>query len=151
MPYTKIMIHLVWSTKNRYPYLTKENRHRILEHIRNNAKEKAIFIDHINYHVDHVHCLLCLGYDQNLSKVVQLIKGESSHWINKQKLCKSGFEWQDEYYAVSVSSSVLNRVRIYINRQDEHHSKRTFQDEYDEFMRVNGFNNLPQAEARGNG
>ncbi len=114
----------------------------ILEHIRANARGKAIFIDHINCHVDHVHCLLSLGIDQNLSKVVQLIKGESSHWINKQNLFQQGFAWQDEYFAVSVSESVLDRVRSYINCQDDHHRKKTFQQEYDEFLKQHGFKYL---------
>jgi REP element-mobilizing transposase RayT len=142
MPHTKIMIHLVWSTKNRYPFLNKENRHKILEHIRANAREKDIFIDHINCHEDHVHCLLCLGIDQNLSKVAQLIKGESSYWINKQNLCKPGFAWQEEYYAVSVSESALSRVRNYINNQDEHHRRKSSQEEYFEFLKQHGFNEL---------
>lgn len=87
MPFVKTWIHLVWSTKNREPFLTKEVRQKIFVHIRENAKEKGIYIDFINGHIDHVHCLVSLGVNQSIAKTVQLIKGESSFWINKNNLC----------------------------------------------------------------
>jgi REP element-mobilizing transposase RayT len=68
-----------------------------------------------------------------------LIKGESSFWINKNKLTIEKFEWQDEYFAVSVSESMLDKVRDYIKNQEEHHRKKTFQEEYDEFISKYGF------------
>jgi putative transposase len=68
-----------------------------------------------------------------------LLKGESSYWINKNKLIRQKFEWQDEYFAVSVSESAVNRVRENIKNQEEHHRKKSFQQEYDEFMRKYGF------------
>lgn len=70
---------------------------------------------------------------------MQLIKGESSFWINKNQLTKEKFEWQDEYFAVSVSESQLYRVRNYIKNQEQHHRKKTFQEEYDEFIAKYGF------------
>ena len=68
-----------------------------------------------------------------------LLKGESSYWINKNKLIREKFEWQDEYFAVSVSESAVNKVRDYIKNQEEHHKKKSFQQEYNEFMRKYGF------------
>jgi REP element-mobilizing transposase RayT len=136
MPFVKVYIHFVWSTKNRYPYLnTNELRVKVWNHIRENAKAKGIFIDFINGYADHCHCLISLGIDQTIQKVMQLIKGESSYWINKNRLTKEKFEWQDEYFAVSVSESMLDKVRDYIKNQEEHHRKKTFQEEYDEFIR----------------
>jgi putative transposase len=135
MPYIKTYIHFVWSTKNRVPYLdSKELRQKVWFHIKENANEKGIFIDHVNGYSDHCHCLISLGPDQTIQKTMQLIKGESSFWINKNNLCKEKFEWQDEYFAVSVSESMLDRVRNYIRNQEEHHSKQTFQEEYNEFI-----------------
>mgnify|MGYP001546449492 FL=1 len=134
MGYTKIWIHLVWATKSREPFLSKDVRQKIFTHIRENAKEKDIYIDFINGHIDHVHVLISLGADQAISKIVQLIKGESSYWINKNKLVPQKFERQDDYFAVSVSESGVNKVREYIKHQEEHHQKKTFQQEYDEFM-----------------
>jgi len=135
MPFLKVYIHFVWSTKNRVPYLdSKELRQKVWNHIRENAKEKGIFIDFINGYNDHCHCLISLGVDQTIQKVMQLIKGESSFWINKQGLTQQKFEWQDEYFAVSVSESVPEKVRNYIKNQEEHHLKKSFQAEYNEFM-----------------
>lgn len=135
MPFVKVYIHFVWSTKNRYPFLdTPELRKKIWQHILDNARTKGIFIDFVNGHQDHCHCLVSLGIDQSLQKVMQLIKGESSFWINKNKLTKEKFEWQDEYFAVSVSESILEKVRDYIKNQEEHHRIKTFQEEYDDFV-----------------
>lgn len=63
-----------------------------------------------------------------------LLKGESSYWINKNKLSPTKFEWQDEYFAVSVSESNLHRVRNYIKNQEVHHCKKSFEFEYNEFI-----------------
>lgn len=122
MPFVKIYIHLVWSTKNRMPFLdTIQLRNQVWNHIKQNAGDKQIFIDTVNGHSDHCHCLISLGTEQTISKIVQLIKGESAFWINKNDLCGDKFAWQDEYFAVSVSESMLDKVRDYIKRQEEHH------------------------------
>nr|WP_229239325.1 transposase [Emticicia agri] len=87
MPFIKIYIHFVWSTKNREAlFNTKETRQMVWQHIRENAKEKDIFIDCVNGYSDHCHCLVSLGVDQTIQKIMHLIKGESSFWINKQKI-----------------------------------------------------------------
>ena len=140
MPYVKVWIHFVRSTKRRIPFMkTREMRQTIFNHIRENAKEKGIYIDFINGYTDHVHCLVSLGIDQSMSKIMQLIKGESAFWINKNKICDEKLEWQDEYFAVSVSESMVNQVREYIKKQEEHHQKRTFAQEYEEFIAKFGF------------
>ena len=139
MPFLKIWIHLVWATKNRRPLLTKDIRQRVFAHIRENAPLKNIYIDFVNGHIDHVHCLISLNQEQTIAKIMQLIKGESSFWINKNNLCNQKFEWQDDYFAVSVSESGVNNVREYIKNQEEHHKKKTFQEEYDEFIKKYGF------------
>ena len=140
MPFIKVYIHFVWSTKNRVPYLNSlDLRTNVWKHMRENAIKKGIFLDFVNGYNDHCHCLVSLGVDQTIQKVMQLIKGESSFWINKNKLTKEKFEWQDEYFAVSVSESAIDEVRNYIKNQEAHHSKKTFQDEYDEFISKYGF------------
>lgn len=138
MPFVKVYIHFVWSTKNRYPHLdSKELRLKIWNHIRQNAKEKGIFVDFVNGYSDHCHCLVSLGIGQTIQKIMQLIKGESSFWINKNGMTKEKFEWQDEYFA--VSESMIDKVRDYIKNQEEHHSKKIFQQEYEEFICKYGF------------
>lgn len=140
MPFVKVYLHCVWSTKNRIPYLDSiELRQKVWNHIRENAIQKGIYIDFINGYSDHCHCLISLGVDQNIQKVIQLIKGESSFWINKNELTKEKFQWQEEYFAVSVSESILDKARDYIKNQEEHHKKKSFQEEYDEFILKYGF------------
>ena len=140
MPFVKIYIHFVWSTKNRVQTLnTPELRKNVWQHIRENGAKKDIFIDFVNGHSEHCHCLVSLGVDQTISKVMQLIKGESAFWFNKQGLTKEKLEWQDEYFAVSVSESQIDTVRNYIKNQEEHHQHKTFQQEYDKFIIKYGF------------
>jgi len=76
MPFVKVMIHAVWGTKNRYPFLTKETKQKVIAHIRENAKRKEIFIDRLNGHAEHLHCLFGLNVDITIAKALQLIKGE---------------------------------------------------------------------------
>lgn len=134
MAYVKVMIHAVWGTKNREPFLTHEVRHQVIQHIKENARIKQIHIVEINGYTDHLHCLFGLNADMSIAKALQLMKGESAFWINKNRIIKSKFEWADEYFAVSVGESSLEPVRKYIRNQEEHHQKKTFMQEYDEFI-----------------
>lgn len=140
MSWIRIWVHLVFSTKNREPYLNEtELRNKIFQHIKQNAKEKEIWLDNIGGHNDHIHCLISLGKEQGISKVAQLIKGESSHWINENKLTKNKFIWQDDYWAVGVSESHLKIVRPYIQDQENHHKKVSFNEEIELFMKKYGW------------
>lgn len=129
MSLINIWIHCVWSTKNREPFLTKEIRYKAFKHIRTYAEENNIRIDFLNGYSDHVHCLISLKSQQNIAKVINLIKGESSYWINKQELTQEKFEWQNDYYAASVCKSNINQVRDYIKNQEEHHRNNSFNEE----------------------
>lgn len=149
MPYTKIWIHLIWTTKNRIKLIGKELKPKLLEHMKENAKAKNIYIDTINCISDHAHALISMKSEQSISKIAGLIKGESSHWINDNKLSNFKFEWQDEYIAVSVSESTILKVREYIRNQEKHHIKKTFMDEYKEFMEKYGFK-MTQSVAKAN-
>ena len=139
MPYIKIWIHLIWATKNRQPFLERSLLLKVMSHIHDNAKEKGIHLDFINGQKDHMHTLISLKSDQTVAQVAHLLKGESSHWINKNKLTTNHFGWQEEYIAVSVSYSSLNKVREYIKNQEEHHRKKLFSEEWDLFIEKNGF------------
>ena len=142
MPYIKIWIHLVFGTKNREQFLSSDVREKVLNHILENARSKRIFIDCIGGYTEHIHCLLSLGAEENIAKVVNLIKGECSHWINKKNLTKTKFEWADEYFAASIGESQLESVRKYIRNQEEHHTKKSYTEEYNEFMNKYGFKYL---------
>ena len=134
MPFVRVWIHLVWSTKNRFPYLTDKIRSDIFNHIRINAKSKQILLDRIGGWVDHVHVLISLGSHQTISKTAQLMKGESSHWINSNNLTTEKFEWQYEYFAVSFDESKIDIIRNYIDNQEEHHRYKSIIDEYNELV-----------------
>lgn len=138
MSHTKIMIHAVWGTKWKHPFLTKELKPLIIDHIKVNARSKGIHIDEINGHLDHMHCLFDLDPKMSLANALQLLKGESSYWTNQEQLTSSKFEWAAEYFAVSVSPSNLEIVRRYIRNQEEHHAKMTFQEEIDSMIEENG-------------
>jgi REP element-mobilizing transposase RayT len=142
MPFINIYLHVIWSTKNRSKIITKELKPLLLEHIQSNAIMKGIFIDRINCVMDHIHLIISLGSDQTIGKVVQLIKGESSFWINKNKLIRGKFEWQDDYIAVSISKSILDKVRNYVDNQEEHHRTKSFIEEVEEFREKYGFVDL---------
>jgi len=139
MPYVKNWLHCVWGTKNHKKFLLGDKKIDIINHIRENARGKNIYIDSLNGHSDHLHCLLSLNPDQSLSKVMQLIKGESSYWINKNSVIPVRFEWADEYFGVSVSESHLPKVREYIKNQEAHHKIKSWEKEYDELIKKYGF------------
>ncbi|MCX2576289.1 IS200/IS605 family transposase [Pedobacter sandarakinus] len=133
MSYVKIWVHLVFSTKNRHPYLTKTIRYKLQNHIIENCKQKSIFLKTVNGYTEHLHCLISVGKEQSIAKIAQLIKGESAYWINKNKLTDETFMWQDDYFAVSVSESNLEIVNNYIKYQENHHHKKSFEEEVEEF------------------
>ena len=140
MSWVKIYVHVVFSSKNREPYLNSiDLRKKVFKHIKQNAGEKDIWLDCVNGHQEHAHCLVSLGKDQSISKVAQLIKGESSYWINQNNLTEGKFVWQDDYWAVSVSESHIESVRKYIHDQEDHHSKKTFTEEVNEFSKKYGW------------
>lgn len=140
MSFIKIYIHLIFSTKNRVPYLNSlDLRIKVWKHIKENASEKGIYLDMVNGYSDHCHCLISLGSGQNIEKIAQLIKGESSYWINRNKLTIEKFAWQDEYFAVSVSESKIDVVRNYIKDQESHHTRKSFTEEYQKFIEKYNF------------
>jgi putative transposase len=142
MAYVKNWLHCVWGTKNRLPFLKGQVKMELIDHIRTNASEKGIHIDFINGHHEHLHCLIRLSPDQALSKVIQLIKGESSYWINKTGRTNLKFEWAVEYFAASLGEKDLPGVRSYIKNQDEHHRIKSWDDEYNEFLSQYGFGDM---------
>ena len=139
MSYIKIWIHAVWGTKNRMPILKPPVLQHVCDHIKMNAKEKVIHIDTINGYDDHIHVLMLLKHDLSISKQMQLLKGESAFWANKNDVLKTKLEWADKFFAASVSDSKVDIVRAYINNQQEHHKKQTFTDEYNQFLKSMGY------------
>jgi REP element-mobilizing transposase RayT len=129
MSFIRIWVHCVWTTNERIPYLKDDVREKVIFHILDTARAKNIYIDHINGFNEHLHALISLGSKQNISYVMQNIKGESSFWINRNKLTRFKFEWQDDYYAVSIGISQVDPLRDYIRNQVNHHKKITWDEE----------------------
>ena len=137
--YTKLYVHLIWGTKNRFNYFNKDIRDLVKDHILKYAKENNIEVLSINIQSDHLHLLISLRSDQKVDDIVKRLKGESSHWINSENIIKPKFSWQRGYGAFSISSSHLDAVKNYIKNQDEHHKKVSFIDEYKKILTKYGY------------
>ena len=101
-------------------------------HIQDYCKSQGIVLLAVNGYVDHLHCLIDLQKDQNISMVAKLIKGESSFWINKNICVDKSFAWQNEYRAISVGEGQVNRLKLYIKSQAEHHQNKPISQKFDE-------------------
>jgi REP element-mobilizing transposase RayT len=135
MPFIKIIVHAVWPTKDRKPLINKFNKDVLCQHLRDYSKEKNIHLINVNGWLDHLHGLISVSAEQNIATLMNLLKGESSYWANKNLKWSEKFGWQDDYFAVSVGESQLDAVNNYITHQEEHHQRKTFQQEFDEFIR----------------
>ncbi len=137
MSFIRIWLHCVWATKNRVSYLQDEIRYPLIQHIFENAKAKNIHIDHLNGSYEHLHALISMSGTQNISEIIHLIKGESSYWINKCHLTKKKFEWQDDFYCVSIGVPQVDYIRKYIKNQEGHHSIISWDEEIDTLIKEN--------------
>lgn len=136
MSYYRNLLHIVWSTKYRNPDLANEKlRKELFIHIMEASQVKNIAMIEVGGMSDHIHCLLSLSADSRLADVVRLIKAEAKYWYNSRPIINP-LEWQDGYFAVSVSPKNEESVRQYIRKQEEHHSNRTYEQEYKEFIRM---------------
>ncbi len=131
-----LFVHVIWSVRKESPLLTKPVRVVLFSHIQKSSEEKGINVLSVNGVEDHVHCLIQVHPAQNLSQLVKSIKGESSQWLNENKLLGTSFEWQDEYAAYSVSPSGIKQVTDYISRQEEHHKTKTLESELEVFDKI---------------
>ncbi len=110
--------------------------HGVYQFIRDQLQELGCSVSIINGMPDHIHCLFLLNPQKSIAEVIKQIKGSSSHFINQNNLVSEKFSWQTGYAGYSVSESVVERVNQYIKNQKEHHQKKTFLQEYDEFIKL---------------
>ncbi|MEZ0541512.1 transposase [Fibrella arboris] len=135
MSYIKVWIHLVWSTKHREPYFrTPALRNIVFSHIHSFGRENDIYVDFANGYTDHVHVLIALKPTQCIADVAKLLTSGSSRWLKEQRFVPPDFAWQTDYYAASVSPSLVSRTRQYIKNQEVHHQRRSFADEHEELL-----------------
>jgi putative transposase len=104
-------------------------REQVISHILETSKRKNIYIDHINGYEEHLHALISMGGRQNISDIMKQIKGESSFWVNKHRLTRLKFTWQDDFYCVSFSMPQIDNLRDYVRNQTNHHKTVSWQEE----------------------
>jgi putative transposase len=136
--YCNLLYHIVFSTKRREPWLTLEIRARTHQYLGGAIGDEEGIAMIINGTADHVHILAKLRQDKAISKLVGELKANSSGWISRTFKEGSGFEWQEGYGASTVSESQLSKVRRYIERQEEHHRKVSFLDEFETLLKAHG-------------
>jgi putative transposase len=125
----KIYLHLIFSTKNRAPMLVnpvRESLHSYTAAVLKNLGCHAVLINSVE---DHIHILFELARTATVSAVVEEVKTASSKWLKTQPGITAAFAWQSGYGVFSVSASNLTTVKEYVADQQEHHRKRSFQDE----------------------
>ncbi len=129
-----IYIHLIFSTKERVPYLANDWRpdlHAYMATVLANLNSPAVLINSVE---DHAHILFNMGRTVTLAQVVEDVKKSSSKWVKSQSSKLDGFAWQNGYGGFSVSASNVPTVTNYIRNQEKHHRTKSFQDEFRAFL-----------------
>jgi putative transposase len=133
---SSILIHLIFSTKNREPFITaavEKELHPYMAKIFKGLKSPSLTIDGAT---DHVHILFSLSRVIKIADLVEAVKTDSSKWIKTKGQEFRNFHWQRGYGAFSIGQSQVPIVKRYIARQKVHHQRVTFQDEYRKFLKV---------------
>jgi len=130
--YTQNYLHIVFSTKERWKLISKEFQPKLWSYMAGIGRNHDFLVLANGGMEDHAHLLIQLPASLALSKAVQLLKGNSSRWINEHG---DEFAWQEGYGAFSVSASNVDRVKRYIANQEAHHRKVTFEQEFIAFLK----------------
>ena len=134
----KNLVHLVYGTKHRESLIPKKHWSALFAYqsgIFKQWESPALVIGGVE---DHVHVLFALSKNHPLKKIVEEVKKGSSVWIKEQSPSYADFHWQTGYAIFSVSQSLRNNVATYVRNQETHHAKKTFEDEYLEFLEKHG-------------
>lgn len=119
--------------------MTKGHKNELCKHIRDFTISENIQLLNINGHHEHMHVLLSILPEQNVSTLINLIKGESAFWANKNMKWTETFSWQFDFFAASISQSHMEKVHHFIDNQEKLHQKKTFEEEYNKFIKKNLF------------
>ncbi len=133
--FISLLLHCVFSTKERRPMITPELQPRLSQYIGGIARENKIKLLAAGGVDDHVHLLISMPSTISVSKAMQLIKGGSSKWIHETFSEHRMFEWQEGYGAFSIGVGDIERKTNYINSQAEHHKKMDFKTEFRAFLK----------------
>lgn len=132
--YTQVHLQFVFAVKHRANVINKVWKDELYKYITSIIQANNHKLLAINGMPDHIHILVGMRPDQSVSNLLQDIKRSSSKWINEKGFTTAKFEWQEGYGAFSYSKSHVKNVINYINNQEEHHRKKTFREEYIEFL-----------------
>lgn len=144
--YTNITIHALFGTKGRQPWLVEEIRQPLFAYMAGIIKRLGAKPLMINGAKDHVHLLFVLPAQLPLADLMEKVKANSSRWLHDRSPALRRFAWQTGYTAFSVSQSNVERVRSYIETQEAHHQKLTYQEEVAAFLRKHGIEPDPRFE-----
>jgi putative transposase len=136
--YTSLHYHIVFSTKDREPWITTDIEERVWSYLAGIASQHGMTALRIGGLEDHLHLVVGLPPTTSVSKAVQLLKGNSSRWIRQTFPDLEVFRWQDGYGAFTVSTSALPATIAYVERQRASHQTRTFQDEFRALLQRHG-------------
>lgn len=134
--YTQVHIQVVFAVKNRSSLIHATWEDALFRYITGIIQNHGHRVLQVNGMPDHVHILFGMKPDQALSDLIKQVKQDSSKWINQQGYVQGRFSWQAGYGAFSYSKSQIPRVVRYIQNQKEHHKKKTFREEYLEFLKA---------------
>jgi len=135
--YTNLLYHIVFSTRERRPLITKEKQPRLYEYVGGIVRGLGGISLAIGGIEDHLHLLAKLRPDKALSSVLRDLKANSSGWMHDLFPVVRDFSWQNGYGAFTVSASQVGAVKRYIGDQERHHQKRSFRDEFVEMLTIN--------------
>lgn len=136
--YSQLYYHIVWAVRNRRSVITKDIKellHKYITGIVTNHGQKVMIV---NSHLDHIHLFISCNTSVRLDELMKEVKEHSTKFINNNKLVKGKFYWQSGYGAFSVSKQNSDMIVNYIKKQEEHHAKKNFREEYIELLRENG-------------
>lgn len=131
-------MHVVFSTKERRPSITPELEQRLWSYLGGIAREHKMKSLKVGGVADHVHILLSLPSTLDIAKAVQLLKGNSSKWVHDEFPKYGSFGWQEGYGAFSLGVSGIDDTIAYIEKQAEHHRKKTFKEELEAILKKHG-------------
>ncbi len=131
----KIYLHIIFSTKNRGDFIKTEIETELYRYIAGILKNLECTAIKIGGTSNHIHILNTFSRTITISKILELVKKDSSKWIKTKGNDFNKFYWQNGYGVFSVSQSRVNKVKTYIESQKEHHKKKMFKEEYREFLK----------------
>lgn len=134
--YTQLYAHIVFAVKGRTNLISsqwKDELYKYISGILSGKKQKLMAINGMN---DHIHLLIGFKPDCSISDLIRDIKSNSSKWINEKGFFMGRFEWQSGFGAFTIGQSQIDRIYKYIENQEEHHRKKTFREEYIDFLKA---------------